>query len=86
MSIDERLDRLVERREVLTQTVEHLALREEEQNKRIRPQGDNIRLQGDNIDKVLTALEKIAETSAHWLASRRYMNTGFSDLDGRRDS
>jgi hypothetical protein len=35
MTIDERLDRLTERHEALTQTVEHMALQGEEQNKRI---------------------------------------------------
>ena len=35
MTIDERLERLVERHEALTQTVEHLALQGEAQNKRI---------------------------------------------------
>jgi hypothetical protein len=35
MTIDERLDRLTERHEALTQTMEHLALQGEEQNKRI---------------------------------------------------
>jgi len=35
MTIDERLDRLTERHEALTQTVEHLALQGEEQHKRI---------------------------------------------------
>jgi hypothetical protein len=35
VTIDERLERLVERHEALTQTVEHLALQGEAQNKRI---------------------------------------------------
>jgi hypothetical protein len=35
MTIDERLDRLTERHEALTQTVEHIAIQGEEQNKRI---------------------------------------------------
>ena len=35
MTIDERLERLTERHEALTQTVEHMALQGEEQNKRI---------------------------------------------------
>jgi hypothetical protein len=54
MTIDERLDRLVERHEALTQTVEHLALQGEEQNK-------HLKLQGETIDKILTALEKDGE-------------------------
>ena len=40
MTIDERLDRLVERHEALTQTVEHLALQGEEHEKRLRKQGE----------------------------------------------
>lgn len=35
MTIDERLERLTERHEALTQTVEHLARQGEEQNSRI---------------------------------------------------
>lgn len=54
MNIDERLERLVERHEALTQTVEHLSLQSEEQNKRIR-------LQSENIDKILAAIEKDGE-------------------------
>jgi tagatose-1,6-bisphosphate aldolase len=54
MNIDERLERLVERHEALTQTVEHLAMQGEEQNKRIQAQGAN-------IDKILLALEKDGE-------------------------
>jgi predicted transcriptional regulator len=47
VNIDERLERLAERHEALTQTVEHIALQGEEQNKR--------------LDKVLAALDKDAE-------------------------
>jgi len=61
MTIDERLDRLVERHEALTQTVEHLALQGEEQNKRIRLQGENIGKILENFDKILIALEKDGE-------------------------
>ena len=61
MTIDERLDRLVERHEALTQTVEHLALQGEEQNKRIRLQGENIDKILENIGKILIALEKDGE-------------------------
>jgi archaellum component FlaC len=61
MTIDERLDRLVERHEALTQTVEHLASQGEEQNKRIRLQGENIDKILENIGKILTAFEKDGE-------------------------
>ena len=61
MTIDERLDRLVERHEALTQTVEHLALQGEEQNKSIRLQGENIDKILENIGKTLIALEKDGE-------------------------
>jgi hypothetical protein len=54
MTIDERLDRLVERHEALTQTVEHLALQGEERNK-------HLKLQGETIDKILAALETDGE-------------------------
>jgi hypothetical protein len=52
MDIDKRLDRLTERHEALTQTVEHLALQGEEQNKR--------------IDKLLTLMDGLLEiTKSH---------------------
>lgn len=51
MTIDERLDRLTERHEALTQTVEHMALQGEEQNKRIQ-------LQTANIDRIMNVVEK----------------------------
>jgi translation initiation factor 1 (eIF-1/SUI1) len=51
MTIEERLDRLVERHEAITQTVEHLALQGEEQNKRLQ-------IQGEHIDRIVTLLEK----------------------------
>jgi hypothetical protein len=54
MTIDERLDKLVERHEALTHTVEHLALQGEEQNNRLR-------LQGEHIDRILSALEEDGE-------------------------
>lgn len=46
-NIDERLDRLVERHEALSQSVEHLAMQSEEQNRR--------------LDRIMTALEKDGE-------------------------
>lgn len=46
-NIDERLDRLVERHEALSQTVEHLAIQGEEQNRR--------------IDRLLAAQERLLQ-------------------------
>ncbi len=54
MTIDERLDRLAERHEAFTQTVEHLALQGEAQNKRLR-------IQGEHIDRITILLEKDGE-------------------------
>ncbi|HMJ61870.1 MAG TPA: hypothetical protein VK493_08910 [Bryobacteraceae bacterium] len=47
--IDQRLDRLTDRHEALTQTVEHLAHQGEEQNAR--------------IDKLLTVMEGLVEVA-----------------------
>ncbi len=47
MDVEERLDRLTERHEALTQSVERMRLEGQEQNKR--------------IDKILLALEKDSE-------------------------
>jgi hypothetical protein len=53
VTIDERLERLVERHEALTQTVEHLALQGEAQNKRI-----------DKITELMSDLALIARSRA----------------------
>jgi hypothetical protein len=77
MTIDERLDRLVERHEALTQTVEHLALQGEEQNKLIR-------LQGENIGKILIAIEKDGENIRGLARIAEIHEHRISDLeDGR---
>ncbi len=50
MTIDERLERLTERHEALTQSVELMRLEGQEQGKRIAEQGRN-------IDKIVTLME-----------------------------
>jgi hypothetical protein len=76
MTIDERLERLLQRHEALAQTVEHLARQGEEQNGR--------------MDRILTALEKdgenirglarIAEIHEHRISE---IENGQSDSEGR---
>ena len=61
MTIDERLDRLVQRHEALTQTVEHLALQSEEQNKHL----DRILAALDKDGENIRALARIAEIHEH---------------------
>lgn len=53
MTIDERLERLTERHEALTQTVEHLARQGGEQNKRIE-------LIGQNMNRLIGVVESLA--------------------------
>jgi len=50
MTIDERLERLTERHEALTQSVELMRLEGQEQGKRIAEQGRN-------IDQIVTLME-----------------------------
>jgi hypothetical protein len=64
MTIDERLDRLAERHEALTQSVELMRLEGQEQGKRIAEQGKD-------IDRVLLAIERTAKISAAWHELRK---------------
>jgi uncharacterized coiled-coil protein SlyX len=57
MTTDERLDQLTERHEALTQTVEHLAIQGEEQNRRIEKLGDS-------MDRLLTILERWSKSQS----------------------
>jgi hypothetical protein len=54
MSFDERIDKLRERREALSQSVEMLLASSEEQRKRVEGQGNN-------IDRMLRLVEVDAE-------------------------
>jgi hypothetical protein len=58
MTIDERLERLTGRHEALTESVEHLALQREEQNRLIDKILQTIQKDSENI----AALARIAET------------------------
>jgi uncharacterized coiled-coil protein SlyX len=57
MTTDERLDQLTEQHEALTQTVEHLAIQGEEQNRRIEKLGDS-------MDRLLTILERWSKSQS----------------------
>jgi hypothetical protein len=72
MNIDERLERLVERHEALTQSVEHLALQGEEQNKR--------------IDKIVLALEKDGENIRGLAHIAELHEHRISELEGGGDN
>jgi predicted nuclease with TOPRIM domain len=61
MTIDERLDRLVERHEALTQSVELLRLQGEEQGKRIDKLTDNVSALTENVQRLVGVVERLAE-------------------------
>jgi hypothetical protein len=99
MNIDERLDRLVERHEALTQTVEHLALQGEEQSKLLRIQGEHIARQGEHIvrqgeqiarqgehiDRMLTLFEKDGESIRSLARIAEIHDRRISGLEGGKD-
>jgi predicted nuclease with TOPRIM domain len=61
MTIDERLDRLVERHEALTQSVELLRLQGEEQGKRIDKLTEDVSALTENVQRVVGVVERLAE-------------------------
>lgn len=61
MTIDERIEKLVERHEALAQTVELLTHQGIQQGERLEKQGEHLERQGEHIDRILLAISQDAD-------------------------
>ena len=83
MNIDERLEKLTERHEALTQTVELLAAAQRETDKRHAWVLDTlVRIEGNTLDnelqinKLTATVDRLAQTVDRYIAARGNGNSG----------